>query len=465
MVAPHRPPAGCSAPRRTRPGRRQGRRRRRAGRGRRLAGAGLRRPGRHPAAGRRPAGRAVARPGSTRPPCSARPRPPTRRRSTRPASWPTSGGSTCTSPGRSWPSSRSPTRRGIWNRTDHRPLEGFVYAITPFNFTAIAGNLPTAPALMGNVVIWKPSTTQQLAASLTMELLIEAGMPPGRDQHAARGRARRSPTWCWPTRTWPASTSPGPPGCSSSCGGRSGANIGVVPSLPAAGRRDRRQGLRRSRTRRPTSTCCAPRWSAARSSTPGRSARRRPGPTCRRRCGPSLRDGLVGRDRGADRRRRRGLRQLHQRGHRRPVVRPAEGRASTGRRPPTRSRCWPAGPTTTREGYFVRPTLLLGHRPARRDLLQRVLRADPVGARLRRRDDGASTTCCAAVDHGVAVRADRLDHRPRPGGGRRARRTRCGSPPATSTSTTSRPVRSSASSRSAARGPRAPTTRPARPRT
>ena len=69
--------------------------------------------------------------------------------------------------------------RGIWNRTDHRPLEGFVYAITPFNFTAIAGNLPTAPALMGNTVIWKPSPTQQLAAHLIMELLEEAGMPPG----------------------------------------------------------------------------------------------------------------------------------------------------------------------------------------------------------------------------------------------------------------------------------------------
>ncbi len=69
--------------------------------------------------------------------------------------------------------------RGIWNRTDHRPLEGFVYAITPFNFTAIAGNLPTAPALMGNTVIWKPSPTQQVAAHLTMELLEEAGLPPG----------------------------------------------------------------------------------------------------------------------------------------------------------------------------------------------------------------------------------------------------------------------------------------------
>jgi len=69
--------------------------------------------------------------------------------------------------------------RGVWNRVDYRPLEGFVYAITPFNFTAIAGNLPTAPALMGNTVVWKPSSSQQLAAQLTMELLEEAGMPPG----------------------------------------------------------------------------------------------------------------------------------------------------------------------------------------------------------------------------------------------------------------------------------------------
>jgi 1-pyrroline-5-carboxylate dehydrogenase len=68
---------------------------------------------------------------------------------------------------------------GVWNRMDYRPLEGFVYAITPFNFTAIAGNLPTAPALMGNTVIWKPSPTQTLAAYYTMRLLEEAGLPPG----------------------------------------------------------------------------------------------------------------------------------------------------------------------------------------------------------------------------------------------------------------------------------------------
>jgi 1-pyrroline-5-carboxylate dehydrogenase len=68
---------------------------------------------------------------------------------------------------------------GAWNRMDHRPLEGFVVAITPFNFTSIAGNLPTAPALMGNTVVWKPSPTQQLAAHFTMRLLEQAGLPPG----------------------------------------------------------------------------------------------------------------------------------------------------------------------------------------------------------------------------------------------------------------------------------------------
>lgn len=68
---------------------------------------------------------------------------------------------------------------GVWNRSEYRSLEGFVYAITPFNFTAIGGNLPTAPALMGNTVIWKPAHTQMLAASITMELLQAAGLPDG----------------------------------------------------------------------------------------------------------------------------------------------------------------------------------------------------------------------------------------------------------------------------------------------
>lgn len=68
---------------------------------------------------------------------------------------------------------------GEWNRLDHRPLEGFVYAITPFNFTSIAGNLPAAPAIMGNVVLWKPSPTASLSAQVTLDVLKEAGLPDG----------------------------------------------------------------------------------------------------------------------------------------------------------------------------------------------------------------------------------------------------------------------------------------------
>ena len=67
----------------------------------------------------------------------------------------------------------------MWNQLDYRPLEGFVYAVTPFNFTSIAGNLPTAPALMGNTVIWKPAASAMLSAYYLMKLLEEAGLPPG----------------------------------------------------------------------------------------------------------------------------------------------------------------------------------------------------------------------------------------------------------------------------------------------
>lgn len=66
-----------------------------------------------------------------------------------------------------------------WNRVEYRPLEGFVYAITPFNFTAIAGNLPSSAALMGNVVVWKPSSTQMYSAQVLMEVFKEAGVPNG----------------------------------------------------------------------------------------------------------------------------------------------------------------------------------------------------------------------------------------------------------------------------------------------
>jgi 1-pyrroline-5-carboxylate dehydrogenase len=69
--------------------------------------------------------------------------------------------------------------KGIWNRLEYRPLEGFVFALTPFNFTAIAGNLPTAPAMMGNVIVWKPANSQIYSANALMRIFREAGLPDG----------------------------------------------------------------------------------------------------------------------------------------------------------------------------------------------------------------------------------------------------------------------------------------------
>lgn len=69
--------------------------------------------------------------------------------------------------------------KGMWNRIEYRPLEGFVFALTPFNFTAIAGNLPTSAAMMGNVVVWKPANTQIYSAQVLMEIFMEAGVPEG----------------------------------------------------------------------------------------------------------------------------------------------------------------------------------------------------------------------------------------------------------------------------------------------
>ena len=140
---------------------------------------------------------------------------------------------------------------GTWNRLEYRPLEGFVLAISPFNFTSIAANLPTAPALMGNVVIWKPSPTQQLSAHYLMRLLEAAGLPPGVinmvtgdgsgrvECGAAPSRSGRSPLHRL-DRDFPAPLAD------------RGREHRRLPRVSAAGRGNRRQGLRdRASVRRP----------------------------------------------------------------------------------------------------------------------------------------------------------------------------------------------------------------------
>ena len=133
---------------------------------------------------------------------------------------------------------------GVWNRLEYRPLEGFVFAVTPFNFTSIAGNLPTSAALMGNTVVWKPASTAAVSAHFLMKLFEEAGLPPGvinlvygsgaavgdpalASEHLAGHPLHRlDPVFqgMWKTV---------------------GENIAALPQLPAHRRRDRRQGLHR----------------------------------------------------------------------------------------------------------------------------------------------------------------------------------------------------------------------------
>ena len=120
----------------------------------------------------------------------------------------------------------------MWNQLEYRPLEGFVYAVTPFNFTSIAGNLPTAPALMGNTVVWKPASSAMLSAYYIMRLLEAAGLPPGvinfvpGDAGADLGHPARL------AGSRPASTSPAARRSSTAMWKKVGENIGRYRSYP-----------------------------------------------------------------------------------------------------------------------------------------------------------------------------------------------------------------------------------------
>ena len=120
----------------------------------------------------------------------------------------------------------------MWNQLDYRPLEGFVYAVTPFNFTAIGGNLPTAPALMGNTVIWKPASTAMLSAYYVMKLLEEAGLPPGVINFVPGDRGRDLERAARRIASWPACTSPAARASSTACGRRSARTCRTTRTYP-----------------------------------------------------------------------------------------------------------------------------------------------------------------------------------------------------------------------------------------
>jgi 1-pyrroline-5-carboxylate dehydrogenase len=243
---------------------------------------------------------------------------------------------------------------GVWNRLEYRPLEGFVFAISPFNFTAIGANLTSSPALMGDVVLWKPASTAAYSSYWTLKLFEEAGLPPGvvnfipgsgatvgdavlASEHLAgvhfTGLDRGLPLDLADRRP----------------------EHRQVPQLPAHRRRDRRQGLHRRPPER--------RRRRGRDRDPARLVRV-PGTEVLRGI-PRLRalehlaraEGAAGRGgRDDPDGRRQRLLELHGRGHRRQVVRAAArgDRAREGQR----RRGIAGGGVDDSEGYFVEPTVI-----------------------------------------------------------------------------------------------------------
>ena len=341
----------------------------------------------------------------------------------------------------------------MWNQIDYRPLEGFVYAVTPFNFTAIAGNLPTAPALMGNTVDLEAGVERDAQRALHHAAARGRGPAAGRDQLRARRRGEDLAIAARLAR-------PGRRALHRQHGG--------VQDDVEDGRREHRPATAAirassakpaartssSRTRRPIRRRSRWRSCAAGSSTRDRSARRRAASTCRialaRGARSRRRDDAGDQDgRRADFRNFMGA--VIDRKAFNKIIGLHRGRAEE------RARSFRAAARRTRSGYFIEPTLVETTGSRLSADVRGDLRTGRHGVRLSGRAVGRD-----ARDRGsdVALRADRRGVRARSARGPRRRRMRCATPPATSTSTTSRPAPSSASSRSAARARRARTTRP-----
>ena len=121
----------------------------------------------------------------------------------------------------------------MWNQVEVRPLEGFVFAVTPFNFTSIAANLPSAPALMGNTCVWKPSRNSYVSNYRILRVMMDAGLPPGVINFLP-GPASVVGDTCLASPTLPASTLPAAPASSANCGAKSVSALRPTAPTPAS---------------------------------------------------------------------------------------------------------------------------------------------------------------------------------------------------------------------------------------
>ena len=341
----------------------------------------------------------------------------------------------------------------MWNQVDYRPLEGFVYAVTPFNFTAIGGNLPTAPALMGNVVLWKPASSAIPSAYFIQRLLEEAGLPPG-VINLVPGDARPCPTSCSATPTSRASTSRAPPTSSTACGRRS------ARAWPATGATRASWARPAARTSSPPTPPPIPQALAVAIVRGGFEYQ---GQKCSAASRVYVPQSLWGdvRDRVAAM--IEDIRMGDVRDFRNFMGAVIDRKAfdkhpSTSRTRSRTPRVVAGGSREGEQGYFIQPTLVEtqdpGYRLMQEEIFGPVVTAYPY--------DDAMGGDPRARGPNLALRPDRRRLRPRPGAPCARPPAPCATPPATSTSTTSPRARWWASSPSAAPAPRAPTTRPAR---
>ena len=274
---------------------------------------------------------------------------------------------------------------GVWNQMDYRPLEGFVYAVSPFNFTAIGGNLPTAPGADGQHRHLEAGIERDAERYYMMKLLEAAGLPPGvinfvagdsaqiSDAARSRPRPRRRALHRQHRRLQRA------------CGRRSARRC-RVPVVSADRRRNGRQGLHRRAPVGRSARRSPSRSSAAASNTRGRSAPRRAASTCRGRSGPrcaTAPSAMMRRDQDG---RRRRLPQLHGRRDRQEGVR-QDQRLPRRREEEREDRCT-GGTATASDGYFIEPTLVETERSRLPAALRGDLRSGGDGVRLRRRRVG-----------------------------------------------------------------------------